>query len=104
MSTINKRISTWHPFLSLDTILIRDARRVGKGEKLDFSKHLINPFKLHYYLDIMLRDLFTQKFVHKFLVTDFGYPRLPEHVDSEKLNRQIDLGPALYQLFSKSTS
>jgi hypothetical protein len=22
-------------------------------------------------------------------------------VDSEKLNRQIDLGPALYQLFSK---
>jgi hypothetical protein len=25
----------------------------------------------------------------------------PEHVDSEKLNRQIDLGPDLYQLFSK---
>jgi hypothetical protein len=24
---------------------------------------------------IMLRDLLTQKFVHKFLVTDFGYPR-----------------------------
>jgi hypothetical protein len=43
---------------------------------------------------IMLRDLLTQKFVHKFLDT-------PEYVDSEKLNRQIDLGPALYQLFSK---
>jgi hypothetical protein len=25
----------------------------------------------------------------------------PEHVDSEKPNRQIDLGPPLYQLFSK---
>jgi hypothetical protein len=48
----------------------------------------------------MLNDLLTQKFLHKkrllILVT-------PEHVDSEKLNRHIDLGPPgpLYQLFLK---
>jgi hypothetical protein len=39
---------------------------------------------------IMLSDLLTQKFLHKkgLLILD-----TPEHVDSEKLNRQIDLGP-----------
>jgi hypothetical protein len=49
-------------------------------------------------IHIMLRDLLTQKCAHKFLVTDLD---TPEHVDSEKPNRQIDLGPYLYQLFSK---
>jgi hypothetical protein len=44
-------------------------------------------------LHIMLRDLLTQKFVNKFLVTDFGYPR------AEKLNRQIDLGPPSTNFF-----
>jgi hypothetical protein len=46
----------------------------------------------------MLIDLLTQKFLRKkrLLILD-----TPEHVDSEKLNRQIDLGPPFYQLFSK---
>jgi hypothetical protein len=38
----------------------------------------------------MLRDLLTQKFLQKkrLLILD-----TPEHVDSEKLNRETDLGP-----------
>jgi hypothetical protein len=48
----------------------------------------------------MLSDLLTQKLLQKkrLLILD-----TPEHVDSEKINRQIDLGPPrpLYQLFSK---
>jgi hypothetical protein len=46
----------------------------------------------------MLSDLLTQKFVQKKLLLILD---TPEHVDSEKLNRQIDLGAPLYQIFSK---
>jgi hypothetical protein len=49
--------------------------------KYNTTLFFISPLGVH----IMLRDLLSQKFMHKFLVTDFG-----EHVDSEKLNRQID--------------
>jgi hypothetical protein len=46
----------------------------------------------------MLSDLLTQKFLQKKRLLIFD---TSEHVDSEKLNRQIDFGPPLYQLFSK---
>jgi hypothetical protein len=42
----------------------------------------------------MLRDLLTQKFVHKFFLT--------EHVDSEIPNRQIDSGPPPLPTFFKT--
>jgi hypothetical protein len=49
----------------------------------------------------MLRELLTQKSVDQKNVTDFRYPRGPEHVDSENINLKIRYGSYLYQLFSK---
>jgi hypothetical protein len=39
----------------------------------------------------MLRDLLTQKFVQKFLVTDFGYPRACKFRKHQILNRSPEL-------------
>jgi hypothetical protein len=36
-------------------------------------------------LHIMLRDLLTQKYAQKFLVTDFGYPRACRFLGTEML-------------------
>jgi hypothetical protein len=50
------------------------------------------------HMHIMLRDLLTQKCVHKkrLLILD-----IPEHVDSEKIKLKIGSRSLLNQLFSK---
>jgi hypothetical protein len=45
--------------------------------------------------------LLTQKCAHKKMVTDFGYPQTPEHVDSENIKLKIGFRSYAYQLFSK---
>jgi hypothetical protein len=56
----------------------------------------------HWRGHIMLRDLLTQKFVHKFLVTVFGI-WIPQSmwIPKNQTDKSIVVPPPFYQLFSK---
>jgi hypothetical protein len=54
----------------------------------------------------MMRPIFANwphhaEGLYKKTVTDFGYPRLPEHVESENIKFRIGHRSSAYQLFLK---